>query len=361
MKKKALCAFIFIFWWMGALTFLSIKTQEQMIPQVTTIDAQSNASHSQGELPADCLFGTPDGSSTLFTVYEGSGWEAGTRAQRYNGTFFFTPSDSAGKDSITVDNPWHDFIQYASKPLQPGELVDVIPGGERAQDHWLALLPEEAPELEEAEGFVLEEQSGTAVQFSVEQAVQPFMEGRAKSQIPALKDAKIYSFKDMVQFLDALPLLGLVAAVMTAAFLLWVFSCFLSRDAKKNRAFLAINFVIGLVLLASLPLILHSIQLPSSLLPQEYIVDFGYYIQEYQEFFKGLQSFAPPTTASGYLAPNLPQSEAGKAIIAYKNNLIMRPMLIILGGAAFAGVVIVAEKFLITRRSIPRLPKGKNA
>lgn len=363
MKKKVLCVFLLIFWVLGALTFLSMKTQEQMIPQVTTTQAQSESGLDQGKLPPDCLIETEEGVENLFTIYEGSGWEAGTRAQIFTGMFGYVAPEPPEEDYIIVDNTWLEYIQYTSKPLQSEDLIEVIRSGDRIPDHWLALFPEGAPDLSgEKQGIVLEEQSDSAALFSVEKATQPFMEGRARSEIPALKGAKVYSFVDMIRFLDALPLLGLLLAIFVAALLLWIFSCFLSKDAKHNRVFLAVNFLIGLILLAGIPFLLNRIQLPSSLLPQEYIVDFGHYAREFQEFFQGLQSFAPPASDyGGYLAPNLPESDAGRAIIAYKNNLIMRPLLITLGGAAFAGVIIVAEKFIIARRSIPKLPKGKNA
>lgn len=363
MKKKTLCVFILIFWLMGAVTFLSIKIEEQMIPQVTTIQPQTDISSQEGQLPSDCLVETEEGEF-LFTIYEGSGWEAGTRVQTFSGVSGYTPAEPPNEDYIMVDNIWSEFVWHSSKPIQNGELVEAIRTGEQAPDYWLAVFPNGLPELGELpQGIQVEEQSGQAVLFQVEKASHPYMEGQAKGMIPALKEGgRIYSFTDMSLFLQALPALGLLLAILVAALLLWAFSCFLSKESKKNQKLIAINLIVGLLLLVSIPLVLQTIELPSSMLPRKEITDFGHYIQEFQDFFSGLQSFAPQASAPGeYLPPNLPKSEAGRAIITQRNNLIMRPALIVLGGMAFAGVIILMEKFVIVRRSIPKFPKGKKA
>ena len=110
-----------------------------------------------------------------------------------------------------------------------------------------------------------------------------------------------------------------------------------------------------LVLLACVPLVLQSIDLPSSLLPRLHITDFGYYAQEMEEFFGSLLTFAPEASAQGYLAPNLPQSQVGQAIIQQRNITIARPFLYGAGGLALGALTALGEYCVLKVRRRPRI------
>lgn len=342
MKKKALCIFILIFWLVGACTFLSAKIEEQMIPQVTTAEASGGFGSSKSTLPLDCLMMDETGLH-LYTIYEGAGWEAGTRVEEAHTTYYITENE------LELDSAWGKYIRYSSKPLKPGELVNEVRSNQSEPDQWLAVFPDGAPELESLpEGMEIVERNDHVVQISVEKSNVPFMEARAKSQIPELAEAKVYSFASMTQFLDNFAGFALLLFLLFAALALWVCSCIFAKHARENRVLLLINLAVGIILLACVPVVLQSIDLPSSLLPREHITDFSYYAQEMDEFFGSLTSFAPAASDQGYLAPNLPTSPEGQAIIQYKNILIARPFLYSFGGAAvgllIAGVEYVALK-----------------
>lgn len=348
MKKKALCIFILVFWLVGACTFLSIKVEEQMIPLVTKT-VPYDAMTSSPKLPLDCLQMDEYGGR-LYTLYEGAGWEASMRAREAYDSF------ELKEDCIVLANGWGDYIQYTSKPLQSGQLVNVVRPSSDEEGRWLAVFPEGRPEkLELPDGVEVEEENDHVVQLKVKKDPQPFMEAQAKSAIPALSSAKVYSFADMEKLLDNFTGFGLLLMVLSATVTLWAFSCFLSKDARRNRWYLTVNLAIGLALLACVPLILSTISLPSSLLPQRQITDLGYFASEMDQFFGGLKSFAPAASSSGALAANLPKSEAGIEIINRLNTVAVRPLLYFAGGILFAGLAALAERVIIYYKRRPRI------
>ncbi len=348
MKKKALCVFILIFWMLVAVTMISMRVEKIMIPQVVTTGARNDRGASGGVLPLDALF-VDDTGMHLYTTYEGTGWEAGERAREQDPSSYEVDFEA---EKIKVEYSWGVvYIQYASKPIREGELVNVNKTGECVPDHWLAVFPEGTPEIGPlSEGVSIEERNGQAVQFSVEKAQEPYMDGRAKSMIPELREARVYSFSQMGLFLESLTAVGLVFAMLLAAVTLWLGSCFMAREAGKNWVPLLVNGFLALTLLVCLPLALGAVNLPSSMLPREQITDFGYFIRQYQEFFNALKSFSP-----GSSTISMPESEAGQAIVAYKNGIIMRPLLIMGVGIALPAALIVVERAVLQIRRRPRI------
>lgn len=345
MKKKALCAFILVFWMLIACTMLSVKVEEQMIPQVTTIEPDRSG-YTNPELPIDCLQ-FDDYGMHLFTTYEGTGWEAGTRVKEEQ-----AGSYEIGEETIKPEYAWGTFVQYTSKPLKSGELVEVQRGGDRIPDYWLGVFTDDKPDFSSLpEGIAIEEENEKAVLLSVENAQQPYMDGRAKSVVPQLFSANAYSFSEMQKFLDTLPYAGLALGLLIAAVTLWACSCFLTKKAKYYKVSLMINFCLGIGMLFCLHLTLGMIDLPSSMLPRQHITDFGYFVREYSEFFNTLKSFAPTPE----LGSNLPDSEAARAIIGYKNITIMRPFIFMALGVIVPAIVVLAERGYMYWRDLPRL------
>lgn len=343
MKKKVLCIFVLVFWLVGACTFLSIKVEEQMIPQVTTVSpTDGRGMDASATLPGDCLMEDEYGMPRLYNTYEGTGWEAGTRANEVQSGYEYDWENNV----LKMDNGWGTYIQYSSKPLRQGELVEVVRGTSAGEGRWLAVFPEgEKPEISELpEGVTIEEESDRVIQFLVEKNVEPFMEARTKSIVPELYGAKVYGFTDMGELLDNFTGLGLLLLILTATLTLWIFTCVLSKNAGKNRWFLVANLVIGLVLLICVPLALKTIDLPSSLLPREQITDISYFAQEMEDFFGGLQSFGNGT----------PATQAGVDMLKAQKEAALRPLLFLAGGVVLAGVIAAVEWLLIRRRRRPK-------
>lgn len=350
MKKKALLIFILIFWMVGACTFLSIKVEEEMIPQVISVEPDRGFS-SDPTLPGDCLVEDENGPH-LYQIYEGTGWEAGTRVTEVKNWF---PMD----DKIIPSSAWGEFVHYSSKPLREGEIAEVIRRSDKVEDHWLAVFPEgEAPDIDPdnlPKGVEFEEGNSNALQFYVENDESPFISGRAKGRMPELYGATVYSFNDMYQLLDNFTGLGQLLGILAAVLVLWIFSCVLAREARLNRWFLCANLAIGLILLACVPLVLGKIDLPSSLLPRERITDIGTITGAMDEFFSTLKSFAPPATGDLVVPSGLPESEAGSAIIMAKNNVLARPVLFCFFGGFLAGLAVLAERVIMWQIRRPRV------
>lgn len=325
-----------IFWLVGFTTFLSMKVERQMIPQVTTASADTGMSiRSTPKLPLDCLQ-VDEAGMHLYSIYEGAGWEAGSRVRE---VFDYTVAE----DGLEMDNGWGDYVRYASKPLKPGGLVEVVRGGERVPDHWLAVFPEDAPEIAKLpEGITIEGRAGRALLLSVAQDAQPFMEGRAKSQVPELAEAHVYSFNDMRRFLGNLPLCALLLGALLAALALWGFAWYQAKNLKLYRAYIWGNLLLGLAVLAFVPLILHFIGLPSSLLPQEEITDFGWYFRELVEFFQAAESL------SGGL-------EAVEAVLRARLWAVVWSAAAVLLSAALAAGMMIAQEAWRVHRFIQKL------
>lgn len=357
MKRKAILVFTLVFWLLGACTFLSVKAEQEMIPQVVSVQAQQEMGMSGAVLPGDCLIEDGNGPH-LYRICQGTGWEEGTRAAEERG---WVPLE----DRLILDSAWGDFVHYSSKPLREGELIEVVRGREKAPDRWLAVFPEGlAPELdwdrrELPGGVSAEEWNGHAVQLLVEEGEEPFMAGRAKSLVPELRGASVYSFNDMYKLLDSFTALGLLLGILMAALVLWGASWGFSRRARRSRWVLCLNLALGLVLLLCVPLVLDSMDLPSSLLPRERITDFGAMAREMDEFFGALRGFAPPASDTGPLAAALPRSEAGQAIIMTRNNVLARPWLYAFLGAACGGLAALIEKVVLWQVNRPRLRHEK--
>lgn len=293
LKQKALWVFTLVFWLVGASTVFAIKTQEWMTPQVTTTKAETNYSAgSTAKLPLDCLQ-TDESGMHLYMIYEGTGWEAGTRVQEVQGF-------SMDEDHVLLDNgSWGEYVQYASKTLTEGELVDVIRGGEKVPDQWLAVFPEKAPDLSGlGSGYEIVAQSENAVLLSVESDAQPFMEGRAKSSIPALAGARVYSLSDVKRFMGNFVCGGLLLAVFAMVFILWGYAWYENQQDKKYPRLSAYNAILGVLLIGGIAAILHFVDLPSSLLPPEHITSLGYYFREFDELYHALDGLGDVEVAS---------------------------------------------------------------
>ena len=359
MKKKALLIFTLIFWMVAACTFLSMKVEEEMIPQVTSMEPDRGAGWDKDPtLPADCIIEDENGQH-VYSIYEGTGWEAGTRAAEVSGWFQM-------EDKIMLGNAWGDFVQYSSKPLREGELLEVIRGGDKVEDRWLAVFPEglelglnwDGAEL--PKGVSVEEWNQNAVQLHIDDDLAPFMQGRAKSRVPYLTGATVYSFNDMYQLLDNFTAFGLLLGILTLVLVLWIASCAFSKRPRRSRWVLWANLALGLLLLVCVPIVLDSVDLPSSLLPRERITDFGAITGAMDQFFGALKGFSRPISGPGALSASLPKSEAGQAIIMAKNDVLVRPVLYAILGALLGGVIALVEYVALWHVNRPRITKGRH-
>lgn len=328
MKRKSLCAFLLIFWLFGVCTLLSAWVEDLMTPQAVVVRPEYQKGTGGSVIPKDCLFYGETGS-TLYVTYEGTGWEAGIRAE------ISTEMYQETKRGLEMSMGNDEYIEYVSKPIQPGDKIKKIKNTRKVPDHWLAMLPKDAPKPEAAgEGISLEQESGRNLLISVENCVQPFMENQAQkllfkgeTQLPA--DLKIYSMNDTESLLSALPLLAVLLVSLLVPLILWAYSCRLAKSPRKNKKALLVNGGIAAACFAALPFLLNVIKLPSSLLPQDNIFDFGHYSHEFSQIFAALKTFA----AQG--------SQTAAAALSRAQTALWASLAVVLSGTALGVVIVV--------------------
>ena len=345
MKRRVICIFTLIFWMITLSTFLSIRIEQLMTPVFVSVEAKESADIF--EIPADAL-AYDDMGMHLYRTREGSGWEKGRRVAEVDMSSYLIKGDKLESEYSGT------FIRYATRTLRVGEVVVAAEAFQYADDQWVAIYPEGVPEytLKDADASV-ETQTDTTLLVTVPEASVPFMEDRARSEIDIEKDefyyyqaptSTVYSLNDLKQFMDSMILLGILAASMIFTVILWAWSFRISRDYIGRKKHLIINGGIAAFLLACTPLLLHFINLPSSMLPQYHITDFAHYSAEFGELFSTLRML----TENG--------SAAAEAAIRYAEGR-MTLFFVILGIGVVLGIaVIIVETVLSKERK-----KGKHA
>lgn len=292
MKRKVLCVSSLAVWFLIFSTFFSLRVERWMTPIVTECVPTSSQSSTGARLSLDCLFPDEEGLPVLYQTYEGLGWDAGLRVKRTAPTVYTVMED------YIVDRGVGRAVQYASKEFTVGERVTVTDLKGDREDLYLAVCPtgvrlrEDLPKsvavLAQTENTLLA-RAGQAPQiFMPKQAV-----GELFQRYPfTMPDERVYSLADVDSFFSALPLAALLPGIMLFVLLLWGFSFFFLKDVKKNRSRLLLSGCFVAATLLALPLLLHFLQFPSSLLPKSSIVEVSHYIREFTEIFSSLSHFA---------------------------------------------------------------------
>lgn len=323
MKKKVIFLFAFLFWVLAVCTLLALRIEALMTPQVVLVDEYANMS----ALPEDCLF-TNETGSHLFTVVEGSGWNSGTRTRKVQPEDYLLDGDKIAL--YTYGDP----VQYATKQPRDGYLVCVLKFSQKANDHWVVCSDETLNAPENTQEIAVEQTFKDAALLAVQGMPSPFMPNQAKSTLAEKWDSPpkgltVYSLNDTESFLNALPLLAVLLAFLLVSLILWAYSCRLAKYPQKNKTALLVNGGIAAACFAALPFLLNGIKLPSSLLPQDNIFDFGHYSKEFSEIFGALQDFA----ANGNETAAMALSQAQTALWA--------SLAVVLSGAALGVVIVV--------------------
>ena len=334
MKKRVLCIFSIIFFLLIACTFLSFKIEDLMMTRVKT--RKLNTSMGQTVLNISVLF-YDDFGRHLYIVEEGTGWESGDRVVELN-------SDEYSVDEINrVVSPavFGQTIAITTATRQPivGSQVFVVKDGDRTQDDLLLVYPfERTTSGSLPTGVTMTALSNNAMLLSAESTPQPYMEHQAKAWLywQEMPMWRIFSLTETTRFLDAMPMVALVAAMILLGFILWGYSCVLAKDPWENRVALWINVGIGLAILCSLPIVLKGIELPWAMLPKENILDFQHYKSEFGLLFQALKGLGNCSQAVN--------------VLHTANEALYKSLGVLFGGILVGAGVIVAECILIRRK-----------
>lgn len=342
MKQKTLWISALVLWILIFSTAFSLWVERVTVPWVTVTEARRTLDSIQESVPLDCLAEDEEGNPALYLTYEGWDGEEGTRA-----SLMSPQSYSIAPDRINVEFGGHPIIRYFSKRPQDGKPVNILLDPREGPDTLLILCPDGLPPVKEnmPDGYRVVGQSGTALLVSAEHSSFPFLPKKADSDLfeGGLFDEpkrQVYSLEEFQTFTGALRLLAVVPGLGLLVFLLWLYSCFLLKNARENRTALLINGSIAVLSLLFIPVILSRAELPSSLLPPNNIVDFSYYVSEFREVFAGLEGFA----AAG------DQTAAGTLQSAVQS--LVCSLWVLLGGGALAAVAIIVETVFRKKRRV---------
>ena len=320
MKRIVACIFALIFWAVLLCTALSVQIKEWMTPLVSTTSVFFSRDTSENTLPFSALF-TDETGQHIYQLAEGTDVNPDTTLREYPSEYY-----TVYPDRIVME--WGDstpFVQYATRPLKPEDTVKKweMPI-KKGDDTWLISFPDEVPVLESKYPLVvtIEGQAEGVFLAAATRFETPFAETRAKTYLDVTpKDAEetgdplldallaqsieyhVYSVSEIQQFFGEVPWLSMVASLMILSVGLWISSCLLSKGGKRGKRLIAVNAAIAAVLFGGMILLLNRIDLPSSLLPIQTILDVDHYAVEFADIFRTLETLsqAGNTTAKGIL------------------------------------------------------------
>ncbi len=339
MKSKVLWAFSMVLFLLVSCTFLSLRIEELMTPQVIKTASDFN----DPGIDIDALFVDETGQH-LFRIAEGAGWEQGVRA------YEMEPDDYHITDGKIYPSQGGTYVvHYASKQPKDEEVIHILDRRGEQDDFWMVSSPIELPPLTVLlDNYTVLEQTENALFLSAVESPSPFMQGRARSTLfgpevafvdPNAAQYAVYSINDVKTFLRQLPLLAVLAVIFLFSMLLWLSSFPYLKRPKKYRKVLLLNGGLAAVMLLAMPFLLRAVHLPSSLLPQEYIFDLGYYFKEFEEIFAAFEPF----TAQG--------GETAEAIFQCAGSARTASAAVLLGGFLLAAALVAAEAVLLKGRA----------
>lgn len=287
MKKNVLYVFSLLLYILAACTLVSQKIETEMITLAAVRDVDfTDYSGKKIEMPLSAVFTDAEGGH-LYEIVDGTGWENGLRFQEISESIWNV--EESGIVSMPAERDYR-IVQSASRQPQPGEPVEVLGRTKPANDRYLAIYTEELPEeFNLPITAEIAARSSRVLLLDMTNAATPFLEHRAKNMsITTSSSTRIFSLTDVAQFLETIPLVVLLAVVLAAPVLIWLYSSVLVRNTSRNKGFLLAN--IGLVagLLCFAVWIMKKIDLPASMLPVSNIFEFDYYSSELSMVFDSL-------------------------------------------------------------------------
>lgn len=294
MKRRTLCICTFVLYLLLVCTMLSGKIQKEMLTQVAARPVVlTEKSRGPVKLPLDAVWERPDWKNTtevlLFDLSPGTGWQEGLRFTVVSGSLYSMNAQDNTADMFPDKDRL--IVRHASRFPEVGGPAEVIEQKE-TPDQYLVVYRDRVPDYgDHWSGVSLTAEAENVRLLDVEKAKHPFLEDQNQEWLYQIqtKDWYIYSLGTVSEFLNELPKIALVGAILVAMVVLWVQSCILIGAPEEYRRTLIANGILEAALLCALVLLLKHINLPASLLPPENILDFSYYAQELGECFGGLQ------------------------------------------------------------------------
>lgn len=161
-------------------------------------------------------------------------------------------------------------LRYASRPVLPGQMVEVT------------------TQLETGEySYLLVKETGQAEVFTVSGA-RPFMSKQTKSLLEIPQEYELYMVEDVLDFFRTLPWLFGILSVLCCSVFLWLYCLFGWKKIRKSRRRMVINVSLGAGLLAVSLWLTRKMNFPASLLPKNNMLEFWYYKEQFRKIFQAL-------------------------------------------------------------------------
>lgn len=306
MKGRKICFFLGAFWLLIICTILSNSIERQMTVKVQVLEPTPSISETEPIMESYSKEILNNGD--LYEAIKGNEWELGLRAEIVPPEFYITE-----EKYILLSPLMAETILYRTKELFPGAVVQKTMPYQGKESLYLTLSPEKEPHL-----------------FSMT-GKEPYMENLQKEELGLFPEERLYSMSEMENFSKTFPFLGLLLTLLISTLLIWIYNWKLTGNVKKNRMPLLVNGGVLSLLLLGIYKLAETIQMSSSLLPKENILDFGHYKETFGQILGALEQLQ-----------QVGNMEAVKILEGFQQNLQLGCLVAILG-VLICCIFIIAE------------------
>lgn len=315
MKGRTICFFLGTFWLLLICTILSSSIERQMTVKVQVL--KPTPSMLEMNAPMQVYSSEILSGGNLYESVEGSEWESGFRAEIVPPELYITEGNEI---MLTPGSGMNGIILYRTKELFPGAVVQKTMPYVGKEGYYLILSSKEEP------------------QFFSMMGKEPYMENLHKEELGLLPKERLYSMTELKNFSKMFLPLGILLVLLAGTLLLWIYSWKLTKDVRKHKTPLLVNGGVLTLLLLGIYKLTAALQLPSSLLPKENILDLEHYRETFGKILEALRHLQQ----SGNV-------QAGEIINNFQQNLWLGCSVIILG--VFLCVIFIIIENRIRKKS----------
>lgn len=298
MKGRTICFFLGTFWLLLICTILSSSIERQMTVKVQVLEP--TPSMLEMNAPMQVYSSEILSGGNLYESVEGSEWESGFRAEIVPPELYITEGNEI---MLSPEGAGlSEKILYRTKELFPGAVVQKIMPIQGKEGLYLTLSPKKEPQLSSMTGK------------------EPYMENLQKEELGLLPEERLYSMTELENFSNMFLFFGLLLAALASTLFIWIYSWKLSKNVRKHKTPLLVNGGVLTLLLLGIYKLAAALQLSSSLLPKENILDFGHYIETFGFVLKALEKLQ-----------QMGNEEAEKILEMFQHNLHLGCLAAILG------------------------------
>ena len=298
MKGRTICFFLGTFWLLLICTILSSSIERQMTVKVQVLEP--TPSMLEMNAPMQVYSSEILSGGNLYESVEGSEWESGFRAEIVPPELYITEGNEI---MLSPEGAGlSEKILYRTKELFPGAVVQKIMPIQGKEGLYLTLSPKKEPQLSSMTGK------------------EPYMENLQKEELGLLPEERLYSMTELENFSNMFLFLGLLLALLASTLFIWIYSWKLSKNVRKHKTPLSVNGGVLTLLLLGIYKLAAALQLPSSLLPKENILDFGHYRETFGKILGALAKLQ-----------QMGNKEAEKLLEMFQHNLHLGCLAAILG------------------------------